>query len=147
MAKVQTRYICQECGSAQAKWMGRCPDCGEWNTLVETLVESRSARNAKIALTSMQQNQPRLLRDVVADGFQRMSLAMDELDRVLGGGLVPGSLVLIGGDPGIGKSTLLLQASAALASADRPVLYVSGEESAQQIKLRADRLGLACDGL
>jgi DNA repair protein RadA/Sms len=127
--------------------MGRCPDCGEWNTLVETVVEARSARNAKMALSSMQQNQPRLIRDVAADGFERISLAMEELDRVLGGGLVPGSLVLIGGDPGIGKSTLLLQASAALATADKPVLYISGEESAQQIKLRADRLGLTCEGL
>ena len=147
MAKVQTRYICQQCGSAQTKWMGRCPDCGEWNTLVETVVEARSARNAKMALSSMQQNQPRLLRDVAADGYERISLALEELDRVLGGGLVPGSLVLIGGDPGIGKSTLLLQAAAALASADKPVLYVSGEESAQQIKLRADRLGLTGEGL
>jgi DNA repair protein RadA/Sms len=126
--------------------MGRCPDCGEWNSLVETVVEAKSARNARMALTAMQQNQPRLLRDVVADGFERISLAIDEFDRVLGGGLVPGSLVLIGGDPGIGKSTLLLQASAAL-SADKPVLYVSGEESAQQIKLRADRLGLTSEGL
>jgi DNA repair protein RadA/Sms len=147
LVKVQTRYICQQCGSAQTKWMGRCPDCGEWNTLVETVVEARSARNAKMALSSMQQNQPRLLRDVAADGFERISLVMEELDRVLGGGLVPGSLVLIGGDPGIGKSTLLLQASAALATADKPVLYISGEESAQQIKLRADRLGLTCEGL
>jgi DNA repair protein RadA/Sms len=100
-----------------------------------------------MALTAASQNEPQLLRDVVADGFERVSLSMGELDRVLGGGLVPGSLVLIGGDPGIGKSTLLLQASAALAATGRPVLYVSGEESAQQIKLRAARLGLTGDGL
>jgi DNA repair protein RadA/Sms len=100
-----------------------------------------------MALTAAPQNEPQLLRDVVADGFERVSLSMGELDRVLGGGLVPGSLVLIGGDPGIGKSTLLLQASAALAATGRPVLYVSGEESAQQIKLRAARLGLTGDGL
>lgn len=147
MAKAQTRYVCQQCGSAQAKWMGRCPDCGEWNTLVEAVVESRPSRARRMALTSTTQNQPQLLRDVVADGFERVSLAMGEFDRVLGGGLVPGSLVLIGGDPGIGKSTLLLQASAALATADGSVLYVSGEESAQQIKLRAGRLGLKGDGL
>lgn len=147
MAKTKTRYVCQQCGSAQAKWMGRCPDCGEWNTLVETVVERKSTRARGIALTSASPNQPRVLRDVTADGFERISLGIGELDRVLGGGLVPGSLVLIGGDPGIGKSTLLLQASAALATADRAVLYVSGEESAQQIKLRAERLGLAGDGL
>ncbi len=147
MAKAQTRYVCQQCGSAQAKWMGRCPDCGEWNTLVETVVEQKSVRARGISLMATPQSQPQLLSDVVANGFERISLAMDELDRVLGGGIVPGSLVLIGGDPGIGKSTLLLQASAALATAEAPVLYVSGEESAQQIKLRAARLGLAGDGL
>jgi DNA repair protein RadA/Sms len=147
LAKAQTRYVCQQCGSAQAKWMGRCPDCGEWNTLVETVVEQKSARARGTSLMAMPQSQPQLLSDVVANGFERISLAMDELDRVLGGGIVPGSLVLIGGDPGIGKSTLLLQASAALATAEAPVLYVSGEESAQQIKLRAARLGLTGDGL
>jgi DNA repair protein RadA/Sms len=146
LAKTTTRYVCQQCGSAQAKWMGRCPDCGEWNTLVETVVESKSAR-AGMASAQASRNQPRLLRDVASDGFARISLAMGELDRVLGGGLVPGSLVLIGGDPGIGKSTLLLQASAVLAAAGGPVLYVSGEESAQQIKLRAARIGLDGDGL
>jgi DNA repair protein RadA/Sms len=147
LAKAQTRYVCQQCGSAQAKWMGRCPDCGEWNTLVETVVEQKSVRTRGLSLMATPQSQPQLLSDVVANGFERISLAMDELDRVLGGGIVPGSLVLIGGDPGIGKSTLLLQASAALATAEAPVLYVSGEESAQQIKLRAARLGLAGDGL
>jgi DNA repair protein RadA/Sms len=147
LAKTTTRYVCQQCGSAQAKWMGRCPDCGEWNTLVETVVESKSARAGGMASAQALRNQPRLLRDVAADGFTRISLAMGELDRVLGGGLVPGSLVLIGGDPGIGKSTLLLQASAVLAAAGGPVLYVSGEESAQQIKLRAARIGLDGDGL
>jgi DNA repair protein RadA/Sms len=147
LAKAQTRYVCQQCGSAQAKWMGRCPDCGEWNTLVETVVEQKSVRARGISLMATPQSQPQLLSDVVANGFERISLAMDELDRVLGGGIVPGSLVLIGGDPGIGKSTLLLQASAALATAEAPVLYVSGEESAQQIKLRAARLGLTGGGL
>ena len=114
--------------------------------MVETLVQSKSSVAKRMALTSATQNQPQLLRDVAADGFERVSLAMGEFDRVLGGGLVPGSLVLIGGDPGIGKSTLLLQASA-LAAAGYPVLYVSGEESAQQIKLRAERLGLTGDDL
>jgi DNA repair protein RadA/Sms len=127
--------------------MGRCPDCGEWNSLVETVVEQKSPRARGVASVLASQNTPRLLRDVVADNFQRLSLSMNELDRVLGGGLVPGSLVLIGGDPGIGKSTLLLQACAALAGPDRPVLYVSGEESPQQIRLRAERIGLPGDGL
>ena len=147
MAKTKTRYVCQQCGSAQTKWMGRCPDCGEWNTLVETIVEQKGARAGGRGMVAASQSPPQLLREVTADHFERVSLAMGELDRVLGGGLVPGSLVLIGGAPGIGKSTLLLQASAALASDQAPVLYVSGEESAQQIKLRADRLGLTGAGL
>jgi DNA repair protein RadA/Sms len=127
--------------------MGRCPDCGEWNTLIETVVERKSARAGGRGLMVTSQSPPQLLRNITADNFERISLTMGELDRVLGGGLVPGSLVLIGGAPGIGKSTLLLQASAALAVAGGPVLYVSGEESAQQIKLRAERIGLTGDGL
>jgi len=127
--------------------MGRCSDCGEWNTLVETVVGRTATRAGRTGLVQSPQSQPQLLRDVTADGFERISLAMGELDRVLGSGLVPGSLVLIGGDPGIGKSTLLLQAAAALATASGSVLYVSGEESAQQIKLRAERIGLVGDGL
>jgi DNA repair protein RadA/Sms len=145
--KAKTRYVCQDCGSAQPKWMGRCPDCGEWNTLIETVVDTKPGRSRGITLASISESQPRLLRDVASDGFKRISVGIDEFDRVLGGGLVPGSLVLIGGDPGIGKSTLLLQASAALTTVDTHVLYVSGEESPQQIKLRAERLGLAGDGL
>ena len=148
MAKTKTRYVCQECGSAQPKWMGRCPDCGEWNTLVETIVEvgrsgpvSPAARQALVSRTS-----PQSLDEIAADSYQRTLLPMDEFNRVLGGGLVPGSLVLIGGDPGIGKSTLLLQMSAGLA-ASGPLLYISGEESAQQIKLRANRLNVPGDNL
>ncbi len=142
MPKTQTRYVCQQCGSSQAKWMGRCPECGEWNSLVETLVEPPARRAG-----ASPQSQPCLLPEVAADSFARISLTIGELDRVLGGGLVPGSLVLIGGDPGIGKSTLVLQASAALASIRGPVLYVSGEESPQQIKMRAERIGISGDGL
>ena len=122
--------------------MGRCPECGEWNSLVETLVEPPAQRAG-----ATPQSQPCLLPEVAADSFARISLTIGELDRVLGGGLVPGSLVLIGGDPGIGKSTLLLQASAALASVRGPVFYVSGEESPQQIKMRAERIGISGDGL
>lgn len=147
LARLQTRFVCQQCGSSQPKWVGRCPDCGEWNTLVETVVEAGPVATGRAVAVSAWQSQPRPLREVSADRVQRISLGIQELDRVLGGGLVPGSLVLIGGDPGIGKSTLLLQASAAVAAGGGPVFYVSGEESAQQIKLRADRLGLASDGL
>ena len=148
MAKTKTQYVCQECGSTQPKWMGRCPDCNEWNTLVETLVHitksTGSASSARPA--SAQPNAPLPLNQISADHYQRTMLPMDEFNRVLGGGLVPGSLVLIGGDPGIGKSTLLLQMSAALAMQGQ-VLYISGEESAQQIKLRANRLGIDTDKL
>jgi len=128
--------------------MGRCPDCGEWNTLLETIVEanksgsaSRSARRALV-----ERNRPQSLVDIEADSYRRTMLPMDEFNRVLGGGLVPGSLTLIGGDPGIGKSTLLLQMSAGLATKGS-VLYISGEESGQQIKFRANRLQLPGDNL
>jgi DNA repair protein RadA/Sms len=145
MPKTQTRYVCQQCGSVQSKWMGRCPDCGEWNTLVETVVETRkeSAARPAVALT----NQPQPLPAISAAGAARLPLPMQELSRVLGGGIVPGSAVLIGGDPGIGKSTLLLQLSAMLADAGQKVLYVSGEESAQQIKMRAERLDIRSPNL
>ncbi len=148
MAKTKTRYVCQECGSAQPKWMGRCPDCGEWNTLVETIVETSPSSGvssaARQALAG--RNKPQPLADIAADSYQRTLLPMDEFNRVLGGGLVPGSLILIGGDPGIGKSTLLLQMSAGLATAGQ-VLYITGEESAQQIKLRANRLNVPAENL
>ena len=148
MAKLKTHYVCQECGSVQPKWMGRCPDCGEWNTLLETIVEiskpGAATPAARHALAG--RNAPQALADIAADSYQRTLLPLDEFNRVLGGGLVPGSLVLIGGDPGIGKSTLLLQMSAGLAASGQ-VLYVSGEESAQQIKLRASRLKMSGDNL
>ncbi|RME74330.1 MAG: DNA repair protein RadA [Chloroflexi bacterium] len=146
MAKPRVRYVCQECGSAQPKWMGRCPDCGEWNTLVETLVEDRPASRGPASTGRTERGKPLPLSAIAADGYRRARLPMEEFNRVLGGGLVPGSLILIGGDPGIGKSTLLLQMSAGLAELGT-VLYVSGEESAQQIKLRADRLGISADNL
>lgn len=148
MAKTKTRYICQECGSAQPKWMGRCPDCGEWNTLVETLVETTKGKTATPTARNalVERNSPQPLTEIAADSYQRTLLPMEEFNRVLGGGLVPGSLVLIGGDPGIGKSTLLLQMSADLAGTGQ-VLYISGEESAQQIKLRANRLNIPGNNL
>jgi DNA repair protein RadA/Sms len=126
--------------------MGRCPDCGEWNTLIETVVDISKTSDPSPAVRQalVERNSPQVLAGITADNYQRTMLPMDEFNRVLGGGLVPGSLVLIGGDPGIGKSTLLLQMSAGL-STEGQVLYISGEESAQQIKMRADRLGIASD--
>jgi DNA repair protein RadA/Sms len=144
MPKSKTRFVCQSCGSAQPKWQGRCPDCGEWNTLVEMLIpEPAPGRPAAISPDSLT-TVPLSLPDIPADGYERIPIAIGEISRVLGGGIVPGSVVLISGDPGIGKSTLLMQLCAALAEPDGagPVLYVSGEESAAQIKLRAERLGI-----
>jgi DNA repair protein RadA/Sms len=140
MAKARVQYVCQTCGATSHRWAGQCKGCGEWNTLVETIVQARQEPSALRAWTPVSQPQP--LPDIKADQFQRLPVANGELARVLGGGIVPGSVVLVGGDPGIGKSTLLLQASAQLADEKEPVLYISGEESVHQIKMRADRLGL-----
>ena len=129
-------YRCQRCGWSSRKWLGRCPECGEWNTFVE---ERQSARASPRRVV---ETPPVRLNEVQRAEGDRIATGIGELDRVLGGGIVPGSLTLIGGDPGIGKSTLLLQVSRALGEQAGPVLYVSGEESAAQIKLRADRLGI-----
>ena len=136
MAKVKTIYTCQNCGSQSPKWIGRCTNCGEWNTFVEEVQvkESKSLLPSRTASGS----QPRKLSEVGAEQIQRIDCHNKELNRVLGGGLVPGSMVLVGGEPGIGKSTLVLQVALDLQS--RKILYVSGEESIQQIKIRANRL-------
>jgi DNA repair protein RadA/Sms len=126
--------------------MGRCPDCGEWNTLVETVVES-GTRSPPLSASLVATSSPRRLSDIETDKLDRLDVPLGEFSRVLGGGMVPGSLVLVGGDPGIGKSTLLLQVGALLASRGEKVLYVSAEESAQQIKMRARRLNLTPDDL
>jgi len=139
-AKAKTVFICQQCGNTSPKWMGRCPDCGEWNTLVETTLEPEPPTGRRGGLAPSN-SVPQALPDIPADGYARIPVPMGELSRVLGGGIVPGSAVLIGGDPGIGKSTLLLQMCSMLAQRG-VVLYVSGEESAAQIKLRAERLGI-----
>jgi len=146
MARERTTYRCQECGLAAAK-PGTCPDCARVGTYVQ-LVEERVAPARGPARAGVTSSRPQPIREIsVGDGGHRVSTGMAELDRVLGGGVVNGSLVLIGGDPGIGKSTLLLQVSRMLAERAGPVLYVSGEESAGQVKLRADRLGPCPAGL
>jgi DNA repair protein RadA/Sms len=137
VAKASTRFVCQHCGHASGKWLGRCPECGEWNSLVE-----EALREARPAGAVSSADKPRSIGDVEIDHAPRMKTGVGELDRVLGGGLVAGSMVLIGGEPGIGKSTLLLQALDGLARGGKKVLYVSGEESVQQTALRAGRLGV-----
>ncbi len=143
MAKVKTQYVCGQCGGINPKWQGQCPHCDAWNTLTESLVQSFSPRFTNwAAQTTRVQN----LADVEAQEVPRTHSGIDELDRVLGGGIVAGAVILIGGDPGIGKSTLLLQAIAKMGE-DRKVLYVSGEESAQQIALRGSRLAINPEGV
>ncbi|MDP3482993.1 MAG: DNA repair protein RadA, partial [Sulfuricella sp.] len=139
MAKSKSVYTCTECGGQVPKWQGQCPHCMAWNTLVETVAEAAPSANRYSALA--QPSQLQRLSDVEALETPRQTTGIAEFDRVLGGGLVPGGVVLIGGDPGIGKSTLLLQALCHLGASNK-VLYVSGEESAQQIALRARRLAL-----
>ncbi|HEX7398982.1 MAG TPA: AAA family ATPase, partial [Candidatus Limnocylindrales bacterium] len=140
MTKTQSRYVCQACGDSFLRWEGQCRSCSAWNTLVETLVrEATPASHHRVAPAAGAG--PVSLADLSEADVIRIPVGMGELDRVLGGGLVPGSLVLVGGEPGIGKSTLLLQAAAGL-SAVGPVLYATGEESAAQVRLRAVRLGL-----
>ncbi len=145
MAKVKTHYVCRSCGRTAAKALGRCPACGEWESFVEELQEGSPPQSRhKIALNT--ESRPIPIGKVSGDGNERIPLSIGEFARVLGGGVVPGSLVLIGGDPGIGKSTLLLQAAMEMAP-NGTVLYISGEESPSQIKMRADRLqGTASNG-
>lgn len=147
MAKAKTRYTCQNCGYISASYLGRCPQCGAWNTLVEETVEPAAAASKPRVARSGQTVRPQRMNTVTAEHETRVTTKLAELNRVLGGGIVPGSLILIGGDPGIGKSTLLLQVSGYLAGNHGTVLYVSGEESASQIKLRAERLGVQDSGM
>ena len=140
-ARLKSIYSCTECGGQSPKWAGQCPHCNAWNALVETAVEAGAAKGAHRFSSPAGSNQVVALADVEAEDFPRLPTLIGEFDRVLGGGLVEGGVVLIGGDPGIGKSTLLLQAAARLAE-QTPVLYVTGEESAQQVALRARRLGV-----
>ena len=138
MAKVKKAFFCQSCGTEHAQWQGQCNSCKEWNTLVEERIQKEASKewqNTASSLTS----QPIKIEDIDVDSIPRIYTVDPELDRVLGGGLVPGSVVLLGGEPGIGKSTLLLQLSL---QTPQKVLYISGEESQQQIKLRSERMNL-----
>lgn len=141
MAKTKSVFVCQCCGVQSPKWVGKCPSCGEWNSFVEELKVTGESRmpSLKTARTSIPVN----VSEIKPGNEQRVFLSGNELNRVLGGGLVPGSLVLIGGEPGIGKSTLLLQE--ALRIKGKTILYISGEESEQQIRMRADRIGFTAN--
>ena len=134
-------YFCQECGYESSKWMGQCPGCKAWNSFVEEPVSTGKKASGGGKSVSRQQSEPVILKEISLKEDERQTTKIGELDRVLGGGIVPGSLVLVGGDPGIGKSTLLLQVCRNLAENGNSVLYISGEESLRQIKLRANRIG------
>ena len=138
MAKEKTVYVCSNCGQESPKWVGKCPSCGEWNTYVEEIVRKEVPNKRPVSGIESPKAKPVTLSEIEADEEPRIDMHDEELNRVLGGGLVPGSLVLIGGEPGIGKSTLVLQT--VLHMPERRILYISGEESARQLKLRADRL-------
>lgn len=146
MAKNRTKFVCSNCGAETVRWMGRCPQCGSWNTLEET-VEEVLPKQLRTTHEVVSSKRPQKLSEVNLENHERMQLAMPEVDRPLGGGVVPGSVILWGGEPGIGKSTLILQVCHAMAKAGRRVLYASGEESEAQIKMRAERLGAADDDL
>ena len=140
-----TAFVCQNCGFETARWLGRCPSCGRWNSLVEEERVKKTGRNRRVQ--TAQTAKPVNLSAVAAQSKRRQLTGIAELDRVLGGGLVYGSLLLIGGEPGIGKSTLTLQVCDRLGRSKTPVLYVTGEESAEQVRLRAERLGVESDGI
>ena len=146
MAKEKTVYVCSNCGQESPKWVGKCPSCGAWNTYVEEIVRKETVNKRPVSGMETAKAKPVTLDEIAADDEPRIDLHDAELNRVLGGGLVQGSLVLIGGEPGIGKSTLVLQTI--LRIPEKRILYISGEESARQLKLRADRLsGTSADCL
>lgn len=147
MAKTKTRFVCQSCGRVTAKYMGKCPQCGEFGTMVEEIIAPPPGSGSSGRVLTGPTRSPQKLSAITADNVARMATPMVEFSRVLGGGVVPSSLVLLGGDPGIGKSTLLLQVAVMMAETHGTVLYVSGEESVHQIKMRADRLGIQSDNL
>ncbi len=146
MAKIKSKFICQNCGYETVKWMGKCPDCGSFSSFTEEIVQTKISRYSSPAQMSGS-TRSKLLKEITATNESRDTTGMGELDRVLGGGLVEGSLTLVGGDPGIGKSTLILQICQKLGEQGNKILYISGEESPQQIKMRADRLGVNTENL
>ena len=145
MAKLKTKWICQNCGYETPKYLGKCPDCGKWGTLVEEVFDS--SVQPVLSKSVMNDTKPCLINDIELDNTIRFSTGIEEFDRVLGGGFVQGSIVLLAGDPGIGKSTILLQTGKYICNGDRKALYVSAEESASQVKLRAKRLGVESNSL
>jgi len=147
VAKTQTYYVCQNCGKKSLRYMGKCPACGEWNTMEEVVEQPERTTPSRSPAPPGFGSTPQRLREVSTDQGARLQVPVEEFSRVLGGGIVPGSIILLGGEPGIGKSTLLLQIAALLANKIGKVLYVSGEESARQIKMRAERLGLEAEDL
>ena len=140
MAKVKKAYFCRNCGFEAPKWLGKCPSCGEWNSFTEEVIAREASTPSLQAAASIERSRPQRLDEIRESNHRRIDTGYSEVNRVLGGGLVPGSLVLLGGEPGIGKSTLSLQL--ALAENRLKTLYVSGEESAEQIRMRADRIGI-----
>lgn len=146
MAKIKKMFVCNECGYESPKWMGKCPGCNGWNTFTEE-VKDESINNFKRAVTISSGNKPKSITEVKSSEYERLDTGIGELNRVIGGGLVKGSLTLISGDPGIGKSTILLQSASNIAKKYGKVLYVSGEESEEQIKMRAERLKATCNDL
>ena len=147
MAKAKASvFFCRECGFESSKWMGQCPACRQWNTMVEEPAAGKASSSPGSSIRRKGQVKPALLSEISIDEQDRMSTGFGELDRVLGSGIVIGSLVLVGGDPGIGKSTILLQVCRNLAKDGKKVLYISGEESLKQIKLRANRIGEVTGG-
>lgn len=146
MAKKKSIFVCQNCGNEFVKWMGKCPECGEWNSLVEEMDFSKSTGKEN-NLERKVYNKPKSLKEITYTGEQRYSTQNEELDRVLGGGIVPGGLILLGGDPGIGKSTLLLQTTETLGNQGYKVLYISGEESEQQLKMRGERMAVKSENI
>src|SRR6266852_4934098 len=145
MPKTKTRFVCQQCGRVTLRMMGKCPQCGTFNSMVEEVVVE-SPRKGTHRPSGGPRSAPKRLADIESEGADRWPLPIEEFSRVLGGGVVPGSLVLVGGDPGIGKSTLLGQMAALMAETHGPVLYVSGEESERQIKMRLSRLDVRAGG-
>ncbi len=139
--KIKSQFVCQSCGYISPKYLGRCPNCGQWNQMVEEKIQGQSQQLGRVNLSGLQ-SKPEKIGEIVVTKESRVQTRLDEFNRVLGGGVVAGSLILIGGDPGIGKSTLLLQVSQQLNETGGRVLYVSGEESGQQIKMRGERLGI-----